>query len=76
MIQRYVFKYRRIRKGLEYAQANRVFLRAPIHHHFEELGWHETTVVGRFWVVTFCAAAVAVIAAPWMVPLIPGGPAR
>src|SRR5262249_33944089 len=45
MIQRYVFKYRRIRFGIEYAKAHRVFRRAPLHHHFEELGWHETQVV-------------------------------
>ncbi|MDR0888490.1 MAG: phospho-N-acetylmuramoyl-pentapeptide-transferase [Coriobacteriales bacterium] len=30
----------------------RVFLMAPIHHHFEQKGWSETTVVIRFWIVT------------------------
>ena len=29
----------------------RVFLMAPIHHHFEKLGWAETKVVIRFWIV-------------------------
>jgi phospho-N-acetylmuramoyl-pentapeptide-transferase len=29
----------------------RVFLMAPIHHHFEKLGWAESTVVVRFWIV-------------------------
>ena len=29
----------------------RVFLMAPIHHHFERLGWTESTVVIRFWIV-------------------------
>ena len=29
----------------------RVFLMAPIHHHFEKLGWAESTVVIRFWIV-------------------------
>ncbi len=30
----------------------RVFLMAPIHHHFEKLGWPESTVVIRFWIVS------------------------
>jgi len=34
----------------------RVFRMAPIHHHFEQLGWHETTVVIRFWIVSFVLA--------------------
>ncbi|ESQ86225.1 phospho-N-acetylmuramoyl-pentapeptide-transferase [Asticcacaulis sp. AC466] len=36
----------------------RVFLMAPIHHHFEKLGWPESTVVIRFWIV---AAMLAMI---------------
>lgn len=61
MIQRYVFKYRRIKHGLEYAQANRVFRRAPLHHHFEELGWHEVQVVVRFWMMALLAALIAIL---------------
>ena len=34
----------------------RVFLMAPIHHHFEHLGWSEPTVVIRFWIVAFILA--------------------
>ena len=33
----------------------RVFLMAPIHHHFERLGWSEPTVVIRFWIVAIDA---------------------
>ncbi|MGN6050904.1 phospho-N-acetylmuramoyl-pentapeptide-transferase, partial [Pseudomonas aeruginosa] len=29
----------------------RIFLMAPIHHHFEKMGWPESTVVIRFWIV-------------------------
>ena len=36
IIQRVVFKYHKRRYGLEYAQAHRVFRRAPLHHHFEQ----------------------------------------
>ncbi len=34
----------------------RVFLMAPIHHHFEKLGWSESTVVMRFWIIAFVLA--------------------
>ena len=33
------------------ATGKRIFLMAPIHHHFEKLGWPESTVVIRFWIV-------------------------
>ncbi|HVZ78228.1 MAG TPA: phospho-N-acetylmuramoyl-pentapeptide-transferase [Gemmatimonadaceae bacterium] len=59
MIQRSVFKYRRRRYGLEYAKAHRVFLRAPIHHHFEMKGWRETQVVVRFWILGILCALLA-----------------
>jgi phospho-N-acetylmuramoyl-pentapeptide-transferase len=56
ILQRSVFKYRKRRYGLEYARRHRVFLRAPLHHHFEMLGWPETQVVVRFWILgIFCA---------------------
>ena len=34
----------------------RVFRMAPIHHHFEHIGWSEATVVIRFWIVSFVLA--------------------
>ena len=40
------------------ATGKRIFLMAPIHHHFEKLGWAESTVVIRFWIV---AAMLALI---------------
>ncbi len=36
----------------------RIFLMAPIHHHFEKLGWKESTVVVRFWII---AAVLAML---------------
>ena len=59
LIQRLVFKYRRKRYGLAYAQQHRVFLRAPLHHHFEMKGWPETQVVVRFWILGILCAFVA-----------------
>jgi phospho-N-acetylmuramoyl-pentapeptide-transferase len=37
----------------------RVFLMAPIHHHFEQLGWPEQKIVVRFWIVSIVLALVA-----------------
>jgi phospho-N-acetylmuramoyl-pentapeptide-transferase len=59
VIQRSVFRYRRKRFGLDYAKANRVFLRAPLHHHFELKGWPETQVVVRFWIIGILCAFAA-----------------
>jgi phospho-N-acetylmuramoyl-pentapeptide-transferase len=59
IIQRSAFKYRKARFGAEYAKANRVFLRAPIHHHFELKGWPETQVVVRFWILGILCAFLA-----------------
>jgi phospho-N-acetylmuramoyl-pentapeptide-transferase len=59
IIQRSVFKWRRRRHGLEYAQAHRVFKRAPLHHHFELTGWPEGQVVVRFWIIGVLCAIMA-----------------
>ncbi len=56
LIQRYYFKYTRIR----YGQGRRVFLRAPIHHHFQLKGWSENQVVVRFWLIGAMLAAMAI----------------
>jgi len=61
MLQRYVFKYRRIRFGIENARKNRVFRRAPLHHHFEECGLHEVQVVALFVVFTLFCAVMSLI---------------
>jgi phospho-N-acetylmuramoyl-pentapeptide-transferase len=59
IVQRSVFKLRRRTHGLEYARKHRVFLRAPLHHHFELKGWPETQVVVRFWILGIFAAIIA-----------------
>jgi phospho-N-acetylmuramoyl-pentapeptide-transferase len=58
--QRFLFKYRKRRHGLEYAQKNRLLLRAPLHHHLELKGWHENQVVIRFWIIAILFAVLAV----------------
>ena len=37
----------------------RVFKMAPIHHHFEKKGWAESTIVIRFWIITFVLALLS-----------------
>jgi phospho-N-acetylmuramoyl-pentapeptide-transferase len=37
----------------------RIFRMAPIHHHFEQLGWPETTVIIRFWILAGLLTALA-----------------
>jgi len=59
ILQRTVFKYRRRKYGLEYAQRNRVFLRAPLHHHFELKGWSEAQVSTRFWILGILCSLLA-----------------
>ena len=39
----------------------RVFLMAPIHHHFEEKGWHENKIIIRFWIIAFMANLFALL---------------
>ncbi len=38
----------------------RIFLMSPFHHHLEKLGWHEVTIVQRFWLVTAITAALGI----------------
>ncbi len=56
IIQVLYFKYTKRR----YGQGRRVFKMAPLHHHFELLGWSETQVVQRFWLVQLMAAMAGV----------------
>jgi hypothetical protein len=37
----------------------RVFRMAPIHHHFEQLGWSESQIVVRFWIIAFVLALIS-----------------
>ncbi len=40
-------------------QPQRLFRMAPIHHHFEMIGWPETHIVFRFWILSGCGSALA-----------------
>jgi len=45
--------------GKEYADAHKVFRMAPVHHHFEKLGWAEPQVVTRFYILGVLCALIA-----------------
>ena len=44
----------------------KVFLKAPLHHHFEELNWQETDIVKLFWVVGLILAMAAITYGVWL----------
>lgn len=55
ILQRYYFKYTRAK----YGTGKRIFRMAPLHHHFEELGWAESKVVVRFWIIQILLVLVS-----------------
>ena len=55
MLQTGWYRYTRLR----YGTGRRIFLMAPIHHHFEKKGWYESQVVMRFYIVCVLCAVVA-----------------
>jgi phospho-N-acetylmuramoyl-pentapeptide-transferase len=59
LIQTGTYKWHKRTRGKEYADGHRVFRMAPLHHHFEKLGWAETTVVTRFYILGLLCALVA-----------------
>lgn len=56
ILQTGYFKYTK----KKYGTGRRIFLMAPIHHHFELKGWHETKVVIRFWIIAILLALLSV----------------
>lgn len=56
-IQTMWFKATRVITGT----GKRIFLRAPLHHHFEELGWPETKIVDRFFVLSILFSGLALM---------------
>jgi phospho-N-acetylmuramoyl-pentapeptide-transferase len=56
MLQVGYFKLTRRR----YGEGRRLFKMAPLHHHFEMLGWSETQVTMRFWMLAMMAGIIGV----------------
>lgn len=57
IIQTSWFKYTKYRFG----EGRRVFLMAPIHHHFEKLGWPESKIVVRFWIIAILLGILSLL---------------
>ncbi len=57
IIQVLYFKYTKRKTGA----GKRVFLMAPLHHHFQKKGYHESKIVSRFWVVGILLALLTIV---------------
>ena len=44
----------------KFGEGRRVFLMSPLHHHYQKLGYHESKIVTRFWIVTILCVAFAI----------------
>lgn len=61
MLQVGVFKFRKRKFGLEYAQANRLFKMSPLHHHYQKSGYHESKIVNRMIIIGVMLAIICLI---------------
>lgn len=57
VIQVSYFKYTK----RKYGEGRRVFLMSPLHHHYQKLGYHESKIAVRFWIITIICAITAVM---------------
>ena len=57
VIQVGYFKYTK----KKYGEGKRVFLMSPLHHHYQKLGYHESKIVTRFWIVTILCVLLAIV---------------
>lgn len=57
MLQVAYFKYTKKRTG----EGKRIFLMAPLHHHYQKKGLHEAKIVARFWIVGILLAVITIV---------------
>ncbi len=57
MMQVAYFKYTK----KKYGEGRRIFKMSPLHHHFQRLGYHESKIVTRFWIVGIMLAVISII---------------
>lgn len=57
MMQVGYYKYTR----KKYGEGKRIFLMSPLHHHYQKLGYHESKIAVRFWVVTILSVVFAIV---------------
>jgi phospho-N-acetylmuramoyl-pentapeptide-transferase len=56
MAQVSYFKYTK----KKYGEGRRIFLMSPLHHHYQKLGYHESKIAVRFWIITILSMIVAI----------------
>lgn len=61
ILQVYYFKYQKKKRGIEYARENRLFKMAPLHHHYQKSGFHESKIVMRFFIIGIMLAALTIV---------------
>ena len=61
MMQVAYFKRMKKKFGMEYARENRLFKMAPLHHHYQKLGMHESKIVFRFLIIGIMLAALTIV---------------
>ncbi len=59
ILQTGTYKWNKRRRGRAYADQHRLFRMAPLHHHFEHLGWPESQIVTRFYIAGILFALLA-----------------
>jgi phospho-N-acetylmuramoyl-pentapeptide-transferase len=57
MLQVSYFKYTK----KKYGEGRRIFLMSPLHHHYQKLGYHESKIVTRFWIVTILCVIFSIV---------------
>jgi phospho-N-acetylmuramoyl-pentapeptide-transferase len=57
MMQVSYFKYTK----KKYGEGRRIFLMSPLHHHYQKLGYHESKIVSRFWIVGILLAVLSIV---------------
>lgn len=57
MLQVTWFKYTR----KKYGEGRRIFLMSPLHHHYQKMGYHESKIAVRFWVITILSVVSAIV---------------
>ncbi len=45
----------------KYGEGRRIFLMSPLHHHYQKLGYHESKIAVRFWIITVLSIAMAIV---------------
>lgn len=61
ILQVYYFKFQKRKHGIEYAREHRLFRIAPLHHHYQKGGYHESKIVTRFWIIGIMLAIITIL---------------